>query len=94
MFDYIEDTAFMIKNPSSLHKDSLFSKVCNKQCNSDGKLQMIIQKKVSLFSQAYVQVTYLTGHKHFDDPSLHSCYIGISFAPPGTWACGLELLWA
>ena len=48
---YIEDTIFII-NQAITQKYFNLKKVYNKQCNRDGKLQMMLQKTISLFSQA------------------------------------------
>ena len=50
IFDYIEDTVFMIKKKQT-QECFIFKKVYNKQCNRDEKLQMMLQKAVFLFSQ-------------------------------------------
>ena len=48
---YIEDTIF-ITNQAITQEYFNLKKVYNKQCNRDGKLQMMLQKTISLFSQA------------------------------------------
>ena len=63
IFDYIEDTVriWMIHT-----RIVYFLKENNKEWNRDGKLQIMLQKTISLFCQAKVQDTCLTWHKRFE----------------------------
>ena len=74
------------KNLNNLHKNSL-------KGIRYIKLQMALQKIISVFRRAYLQATCLTGHKMIWDWSFHSGNNEILFASPGTRSCGLGLLW-
>ena len=55
IFDYIEDTAFMIKRNQTIYTRIVyFQNGYNKQCSRDGKLKMILQKQfLSLVKHKY-----------------------------------------
>ena len=66
IFDYIEDMLFTIKRKQVICKRMVYFQLYNNLCNRDENYKWCYQKHtLSLFSQALVQATCLTGRKRF-----------------------------